>query len=234
MREAKLHSSWTAPDPAYESAVQEFVSALLVDPEVGRLLAGWGERTAPAVRVTTLGQKLLQLVLPGAPDVFQGCESVALTLVDPDNRQPVDHGDLAGRLGALERIGAGGPGELSLADAKLLVTSRALRLRRDHPEWFIGPEATYAPVATTRLRPRLVPRRCLRSGRDRGDDPAVGVAPAVRGLGRAHGHPARLRRRMDRRADRAGGLRWPAEPGRAAPRPTGGPAPPVTAGRSRR
>ena len=149
MREAKLHSSWTAPDPAYESAVQEFVSALLVDPEVGRLLAGWGERTAPAVRVTTLGQKLLQLVLPGVPDVFQGCESVALTLVDPDNRQPVDHGDLAGRLGALERIGAGGPGELSLADAKLLVTSRALRLRRDHPEWFIGPEATYAPVATT-------------------------------------------------------------------------------------
>ena len=155
MREAKLHSSWTTPDAAYESAVQDFVTALLVDPEVTRLLSEWTERTADAVRATTLGQKLLQLVLPGVPDVFQGCESLVLTLVDPDNRQPVDHADLAARLASLDRSDGTGSralgalGARSLADTKLLVTSRVLRLRREHPEWFTGADATYAPVATT-------------------------------------------------------------------------------------
>jgi (1->4)-alpha-D-glucan 1-alpha-D-glucosylmutase len=100
------------------------------------------------VRATTLGQKLLQLMLPGVPDVFQGCETVALTLVDPDNRRPVDHQALADSLRDLEQIG-GGVADLDLRRAKLLVTSRSLRLRRDHPEWFVGPDATYAPLATT-------------------------------------------------------------------------------------
>jgi (1->4)-alpha-D-glucan 1-alpha-D-glucosylmutase len=148
MREAKLHSSWTSPDAAYESAVQDFVTALLVDPEVTRLLTDWTERTADAVRATTLGQKLLQLVLPGVPDVFQGCESVALSLVDPDNRRPVDHADLAGRLTRLDGVDLE-PARLDLADAKLLVTARTLRLRRDRPAWFVGEQATYAPFATT-------------------------------------------------------------------------------------
>jgi (1->4)-alpha-D-glucan 1-alpha-D-glucosylmutase len=147
MREAKLHSSWTSPDPAYEGAVQEFVTAILLDPDVRRLLDEWTEATVAATRVTTLGQKLLQLVLPGVPDVFQGCESVALTLVDPDNRRPVDHAALAGQLAELD-AGAH-ESALPLDQAKLLVTSRALRLRRDHPEWFIGPSASYAPVAAT-------------------------------------------------------------------------------------
>jgi (1->4)-alpha-D-glucan 1-alpha-D-glucosylmutase len=150
MREAKLHSSWTSPDPAYESAVQEFVTALLIDPEVRSVIDDWTARAADPARVTTLGQKLLQLVLPGVPDVFQGCESVALTLVDPDNRQPVDHAELASTLLRLDDgLDPTDIGALSLAEAKLLVTSRGLRLRREHPDWFIGPAATYAPVATT-------------------------------------------------------------------------------------
>jgi (1->4)-alpha-D-glucan 1-alpha-D-glucosylmutase len=95
-----------------------------------------------------LGQKLLQLVLPGVPDVFQGCEGIALTLVDPDNRQPVDHSALADSLRRLDTH-AGPVAELDLAEAKLLVTSRALRLRREHPEWFLGAAATYGPVSTT-------------------------------------------------------------------------------------
>jgi (1->4)-alpha-D-glucan 1-alpha-D-glucosylmutase len=147
VREANLHTSWTAPDAGYEQAVHDLVTGALGDSEVRRIIEAWTATTASAVRATTLGQKLLQLMLPGVPDVFQGCETVALTLVDPDNRQPVDHPGLAASLRDLELVGdvAG----LDLGRAKLLVTSRALHLRRAHLEWFVGPDATYAPVATT-------------------------------------------------------------------------------------
>ncbi|MFL6099918.1 MAG: malto-oligosyltrehalose synthase [Actinomycetales bacterium] len=147
-REAKLYTSWTSPDLMYELALRDFVTGLVADPEVRGVLDGWTDRTASAVRATTLGQKLLQLVLPGVPDVFQGCEAIALTLVDPDNRQPVDHTALAASLSRLD-ANAGPVAGLSLAEAKLLVTSRALRLRREHPEWFLGDAATYGPVSTT-------------------------------------------------------------------------------------
>ncbi|HEX3002638.1 MAG TPA: malto-oligosyltrehalose synthase, partial [Angustibacter sp.] len=92
-----------------------------------------------------LGQKLLQLAAPGVPDVYQGTELVDLSLVDPDNRRPVDYADRRRRLASLD---AGSPPS-DLDDEKLLVTSRALRLRRERPEWFTGPDAVYAPVATT-------------------------------------------------------------------------------------
>ena len=91
IREAKLHTTWTTPEPAYEDAVRDFVERALQDEVVLDLVRAWGRSTAEAVAATTLGQKLLQLVLPGVPDVYQGCESLSLTLVDPDNRQPVDH-----------------------------------------------------------------------------------------------------------------------------------------------
>lgn len=149
VREAKLHTSWTNPDAGYETAVRDFVVGLVADPQVERTLRAWTAHTSAAVRAVTLGQKLLQLVLPGVPDVFQGCEGVALTLVDPDNRQAVDHVQRAESLRRVESSDVGPGTELDLDDAKLLVTARALRLRREHPEWFVGPDATYAPVATT-------------------------------------------------------------------------------------
>ncbi len=119
-----------------------------------RLLADWTEHTADAVRATTLGQKLLQLVLPGVPDVFQGCESVALTLVDPDNRQAVDHADLAARLTQLDGVGLDGvaldPGGLWLADAQAARDSarRCGCVGTGRPGSSVR-QATYAPVATT-------------------------------------------------------------------------------------
>jgi (1->4)-alpha-D-glucan 1-alpha-D-glucosylmutase len=82
--------------------------------------------------------------MPGVPDIYQGAELVTLTLVDPDNRQPVDWAtrrDLLAQLDAGEK-----PAPLDAE--KLLVTSRARRLRRDHPDWF-GPTATYQPVPTS-------------------------------------------------------------------------------------
>jgi (1->4)-alpha-D-glucan 1-alpha-D-glucosylmutase len=115
----------------------------------------------------SLGAKLVQLTMPGVPDVYQGCELAALSLVDPDNRRPVDFARRRDLLAALDTPDTrdnlffrtdlpDSPGPLrldleSLASswldgAKLLVTSRALRLRREHPEWFGG---RYAPLAAS-------------------------------------------------------------------------------------
>jgi (1->4)-alpha-D-glucan 1-alpha-D-glucosylmutase len=145
IREAKEHTTWTEQDADYEADVAAFVEALTTNPELGDHVAQWVDLTARAARAVTLGQKLLQLVLPGVPDVYQGTELVDLSLVDPDNRRLVDY---SARRDRLARLDAGeGPGDLD--DEKLLVTSRALRLRRDHPEWFIGEQATYAAVPTS-------------------------------------------------------------------------------------
>ncbi|MGN6301929.1 MAG: malto-oligosyltrehalose synthase [Angustibacter sp.] len=145
VREAKTHTTWTAPDEKYEAAVHRFADAVLTDGSVQDLLAQWAGRTAGAFRVNLLGQKLLQLVAPGVPDVYQGTELVDLSLVDPDNRRPVDYAERRRRLASLDA----GQAPSGLDDEKLLVTSRALRLRREHPQWFTGPEAVYVPVATT-------------------------------------------------------------------------------------
>ena len=95
-------------------------------------------RISADARVNSLGAKLVQLTMPGVPDVYQGCELGAFALTDPDNRRPVDFGrrrELLAALPALAGLGAAAGG---LDEEKLLVTSRALRLRRDHPDWFGG------------------------------------------------------------------------------------------------
>jgi (1->4)-alpha-D-glucan 1-alpha-D-glucosylmutase len=144
VREAKLHTGWSDPDEGYEAAVSGFVRGVLRDDGIGSHIRSWLVESVGEVRVATLGQKLLQLVLPGVPDVYQGTELVDLSLVDPDNRRPVDFRVRAERLARLD----GGAEPDDLDDEKLLVTSRALRLRRDRPEWFTGPTATVRRVRT--------------------------------------------------------------------------------------
>jgi (1->4)-alpha-D-glucan 1-alpha-D-glucosylmutase len=149
MREAKTTTSWISPDPGYEAAVLSFAAAVLAD----RLLAGWISRfvaaLAPAARVNSLGMKLVQLTMPGIPDVYQGCELAGFALVDPDNRRPVDfphRARLLARLDAGQPVGQPDPGQpaAQLDAEKLLVTSVTLRLRRAHPDWFAG---SYQPLA---------------------------------------------------------------------------------------
>ena len=166
IREAKLHTSWTDENPVYERAVAQLVAGITSDPAVTAHLQAWVERSAAAARVTILGQKLLQLVVPGVPDVYQGTELVTLTLVDPDNRQPVDYAPRRSRLTRLDT----GAAPRDLDDEKLLVTSRALRLRREHPEWFTGPAATYAAVPTSSAHALAVAR---------GDDGGTGAIAVV-------------------------------------------------------
>ncbi len=144
-REAKDHTTWTAPDEAYESAVERFATGVLGDEAVLAAVAEFVELIAPAARTALLGQKLVQLTMPGVPDVYQGTELVDLSLVDPDNRRPVDYAERARRLAALD----GGSRPADLDDEKLLVVSRTLRARREHADVFTGPDAGYAPVPTS-------------------------------------------------------------------------------------
>lgn len=145
IREAKRHTTWTDQDEAYEADVQRYVSALLSQPALVAHCQAWITRTAAASRANILGQKLLQLVVPGVPDVYQGTELVDLSLVDPDNRRPVDYAHRRDRLARLDE----GQAPADLDDEKLLVTSRALRLRNHHAGWFTGVQATYDRVETS-------------------------------------------------------------------------------------
>ncbi|HEX2705793.1 MAG TPA: malto-oligosyltrehalose synthase, partial [Candidatus Lustribacter sp.] len=145
VREAKDHTSWTTPVASYEAAVTAFVRGVLADPSCTAALDGWVARHTGAERCVVLGQKLLQLVLPGVPDTYQGTELVMASLVDPDNRGEADLDRPRTRLAALDA----GSAPADLDDEKLLVTSRALRLRREHAGWFTGPAARTGPVAAT-------------------------------------------------------------------------------------
>ncbi len=89
-----------------------------------------------------MGAKLIQLTLPGVPDVYRGTEVWENALVDPDNRRPVDFEVLSAALARLE--GGGLPTVAADGAAKLLVTTRALRLRRDRPGLFCGYQPLYA------------------------------------------------------------------------------------------
>ncbi len=144
-REAKRHTSWTSPNEEYDEAVKAWATAVLADEAIMAEVEAFVESSSGPARVALLGAKLVQLTMPGVPDVYQGSELVDLSLVDPDNRRPVDYAERRARLARLDA----GEKPTDVADEKLLVVSRALRLRRDHPEWFVGEDAVYVPVPTT-------------------------------------------------------------------------------------
>jgi (1->4)-alpha-D-glucan 1-alpha-D-glucosylmutase len=129
MREAGDHTSWTDPDEDYERAVHAAVDAAYDDDAVGNTLDEVVGLVAGPGRSNSLSAKLLSLTLPGVPDVYQGSELGDLSLVDPDNRRPVD-------FDAAEASLAGGD------NPKQALTARALRLRRDRPELF----TSYTPL----------------------------------------------------------------------------------------
>jgi (1->4)-alpha-D-glucan 1-alpha-D-glucosylmutase len=131
-REAKLATSWLAPDADYDQAVRAFVTEIFNNDDVMSDVAAFVDTIEPYARTNSLSQKLIQLTMPGVPDTYQGCELPSFTLVDPDNRGAVD---FEVRRAALQ----------TLLDEKLRLTAVALRLRRDHPTWF----ATYEPITAS-------------------------------------------------------------------------------------
>jgi (1->4)-alpha-D-glucan 1-alpha-D-glucosylmutase len=138
LREAKLRTTWAAPDEAYEAAARRYARGLTERPPDG--FVAFAERVAVEGRRAALGQLLLKLTAPGVPDVYQGDELEALSLVDPDNRRPVDW---AARRAALARLRAGAaPGDFG--ERKLDLIRRALALRARRLGAFAG---AYEPVA---------------------------------------------------------------------------------------
>ena len=139
-REAKRETSWLDPDAGYERRLAAYVDAVLADEALVDDVTGWLTGTlALAGQINALSQKLLQLTMPGVPDVYQGQELDDYSLVDPDNRRPVDYTELRRTLAAVDAAAGAVP-------AKMLVTATALRLRRDRPGSFAG---GYRPLAVT-------------------------------------------------------------------------------------
>jgi len=140
-REAKDRTSWTEPDPAFDEAVARFVRGALSDEAVVAEVAAFVERLAPAWRTTALAQKAVQLTVPGVADTYQGTELWDLSLVDPDNRRPVDFSVRAALLASLD----GAPAVDDSGVAKLHLVATLLRLRRERPELFLA-ASSYAPL----------------------------------------------------------------------------------------
>lgn len=139
-REAGTVTTWHEPDEEFEARMHALIDACFDDPEVAADLAQIVARIEQPGWSNGLAAKLLQLTGPGVPDVYQGSELWEDSLVDPDNRRPVDFGERRLLLAALD---AGAiPAVDATGAAKLLVTSRALRARRDRPELF----ERYAPL----------------------------------------------------------------------------------------
>ena len=91
LREARLRSSWEAPDEAYEAAAAALTDAFLADPRFVAEVTAFVADLAPIADANTLIQTLLRYTVPGVPDLYQGTELADLSLVDPDNRRPVDY-----------------------------------------------------------------------------------------------------------------------------------------------
>ena len=141
-REAKLATSWTEPTPDFDAAVAAWPKTVLADAGLAADVGEFVARIRDAGWSNSLGQKLVQLAMPGVPDLYQGSELWDLSLVDPDNRRPVDVGR---RRDLLARIDGGWlPPVDESGAAKLLVVTRALRLRRDQPGLFDGYRALAA------------------------------------------------------------------------------------------
>ncbi|HEX5858242.1 MAG TPA: malto-oligosyltrehalose synthase [Microbacterium sp.] len=142
-REAGDATGWLAPHAAFEERMHAVVDAAFDDARVSERLASFVSSIEQFGWSNSLGAKLLQLTAPGVPDVYQGSELWETSLVDPDNRREVD---FAERRELLARLDDGWlPDVDASAAAKLLVTSRALRLRRDRPELF----SRYVPMTVT-------------------------------------------------------------------------------------
>jgi (1->4)-alpha-D-glucan 1-alpha-D-glucosylmutase len=145
LREAKLHTDWSAPDHAYERGAADFVAWLFTASAGVSLLNEIGEfarRIAPAGAANGLAQILIKLAAPGVPDIYQGTEYWDLSLVDPDNRVPVDFAVRQNSLegGSLEKIAS------NWMDGRIkqFIIARVLAVRRKMPTVFL--QGAYVPV----------------------------------------------------------------------------------------
>jgi (1->4)-alpha-D-glucan 1-alpha-D-glucosylmutase len=153
-REAKVHTSWISPHAAYEQALTDFVSGILRDPGLVARFEPFARRIAEFGLWNSLSQTLLKLTCPGVPDIYQGTELLDYSLVDPDNRRPVDFNYRNQLLDELETLQTHGEmnleSVLELVDRrhsgllKLWIVSSVLNHRRSHPEVYA--RGAYLPI----------------------------------------------------------------------------------------
>lgn len=160
MREAKMSTSWRNPNADYEAAVSAFIRALLSNRAHNLFLADFlpfQQRVARYGLLNSLSQTLLRLTVPGVPDVYQGNEIWDFSLVDPDNRRPVDYHRRRELLAEIKTLFAGPDDTWATAAhalldrqadgcTKLYVTWRVLALRRQYPDLFL--HGRYHALAT--------------------------------------------------------------------------------------
>ncbi|GGA64673.1 maltooligosyl trehalose synthase [Edaphobacter acidisoli] len=149
-REAKQQTSWTANNPEFEAALNVFIEKTFLHAPFLRELEQFVARVKDAGRVNSLAQTLLRYTAPGVPDLYQGTELWDLSLVDPDNRRPVDYALRRRLFHEMKSLSGDGVAAQVMARSdegmpKLWAIYQALHLRREHGEWF-GADATYLPL----------------------------------------------------------------------------------------
>lgn len=170
LRESKLHSSWHAPNEAYEQAVTQYIQALYANTELLANIDAFVRSLEDATYSNSLCQTVLKLFCPGVPDIYQGTELWDFSLVDPDNRRPVDY---SRRRELLATLATQTPAQLweqrSTGAIKLSVILQGVSLRRRRAACF-GATGSYQPLwAEGRRAERIV-------GFQRGAEVAVYLA----------------------------------------------------------
>lgn len=149
-RESKRQTSWTYPDASYEEALESYVREVLRDERLGPAIDAFARDLAGLGFRNSLSQLMLKLTTPGVPDVYQGSELLDLTLVDPDNRRPVDYELRSNLLQEMDSLlnAPSADATRELIDsgdekAKLYMTAALLRLRKEAPHLMA---ADYVPI----------------------------------------------------------------------------------------
>jgi (1->4)-alpha-D-glucan 1-alpha-D-glucosylmutase len=179
-REAKLHTSWTRPNPEYEEALKNFVEGALARTHDNPFLDALREAAAPLAwfgQLNSVTMALAKFTSPGVPDIDQGNETMTLRLADPDDRAPVDFAALRASLADLQRLAARLPETApTLREvfanglAKLWVTWRSLALRRERAALFERGE--YVPLQASGAKAAHV----VAFARRLGDEVAIVIA----------------------------------------------------------
>jgi (1->4)-alpha-D-glucan 1-alpha-D-glucosylmutase len=133
LREGKRNTNWVEQNEEWEGAVSSFVRALYEPGPLRDAIDAFVTRFAPLGERAAVGQLLLKLTTPGVPDIYQGDELWRLSMVDPDNRRPVDFDERRDALASLDSGAA-----VDRTNVKLHLIGRALALRATRPEPFAG------------------------------------------------------------------------------------------------
>jgi (1->4)-alpha-D-glucan 1-alpha-D-glucosylmutase len=200
LHEAKVHTSWINPDAAYDEAVQQYVAKIL-EAQTNKVFLDdfrtFQRRISHYGLFNALSQTLLKIAAPGVPDTYQGAELWDFSLVDPDNRRPVDYARRARILQELQTsMAAAGDHRLALAQElltskedhriKLYVSSLALNCRCAHPGLFAAGE--YFPAQVTGTKREHI----FAFSRRQGDRAAIVAVPKLIVRLLSDGHEAPL------------------------------------------